>query len=198
MKITLPENIADITLDQFVAYEELRISEDKELFQEKTINIFTGLDMSLMGDVSQKDKDDMFTSCLKALNVECEFVKRFELDGVEFGFMPNIDTMSGNEYTDVIRYAPRVSGKEGNESFDNLENLNRFIAVLFRPIKKEGKFNNYSITKYNGTSEYAELMKLMPMNIVNGCLGFFLTLRQDLEPHFLKYTKEEQAKVGQH
>lgn len=197
MKITVPENISDITLEQFVAYEELRLSEVEELFKEKTINIFTGLDMSLMGDVSKKDIDSLFLDCIKALNVECDFINRFQLDGIEFGFIPNIDSMTGDEYTDVIRYAPVVIGDKGSERFDNIDNLHRLIAVLFRPIKKEGSFNNYTIEEYNGTSEHAELMKLTPMNIVNGCLGFFLTLRQDLGTHFQKYMEEERMKAVQ-
>lgn len=184
MEVTLkiPENISDITLEQFQAYESIRESEVEELFIEKTINIFTGLDMSLMNDVSKKEKDSVFTQCIKAMNVQCEFINKFSLSGVEFGFVPNLDTISGNEYTDAIRYA------------NGTDNLHRLLAVLFRPIKNDGKFGNYTIKKYKGTSEYSDLMKQTPMHIVNGCLGFFLTLRQDLEIHFQKYMKEELVK----
>jgi hypothetical protein len=186
LKIKIPENISDITLEQFVAYEMLRDSKELDSFVEKSINIFTGLDLSLMGDIPVKEKESIFLQCMTALDVSPEFTNRFTIDGVEFGFVPNIDTMNGDEYTDAVRYS------------DSKDNMHRLMAVLFRPIKKDGKFGNYSIVKYTGTSEYAELMKRTPMNIVNGCLGFFLTLLHDLKNHSQTYMSQEQVKEKSH
>lgn len=196
MELTIqsPQDISDITLEQFVSYEGVRdeykdiLDSDIKLkeFKEKTINIFTGLDMSLMSSVSHKDKDELFRDCINALNVECEFVSRFKLadvDGVEFGFIPNLDNLLSNgEYINLLDYSV------------GLDNLHRFMAVMYRPIVKEDSFNNYAIATYKGTTEYADTMKRTPMNIVNGCLGFFLTLRQDLKIHSLKCMEEELVK----
>ena len=53
IKISVPENIADITLDQYVKFEELRAREDKMTEQgmiERVISLFTG--MKKQADVS--------------------------------------------------------------------------------------------------------------------------------------------------
>lgn len=180
LKINIPENISDVTLEQSMAYELMRENDDDPLYKEKVVNIFTGLDIALMGDISKKEIDTIYMLCLGAMDVQSEFVNRFVLDGIEFGFIPNIDKMTANEYTDAIRYA------------NDPNNINKLMAVLFRPIKKSGKFNNYSIVEYNGTGDYAELMKQCKMNVVNGAMGFFLTLYQELEKPFLRYMKAEQ------
>lgn len=192
--ITTPQDISDITLEQFVAYEGLRekytdLLEDKSKvkeFKELTINIFTGLDMSLMGSVSYKEKYELFKDCINALDVQCDFVQRFKLDGIEFGFIPNLDRlMSNGEYTNLIDYSVGI------------DNLHRLMAVMYRPIVKKDKLGNYSIAEYKGTHQYAETMKRTPMNIVNGCLAFFLTLRNDLLSHSLKSMEAELVKEAQ-
>jgi hypothetical protein len=69
------------------------------------------------------------------------------------------------------------------------------MAILFRPITNRDGFKNYQIENYEGTKKYSEAMKLMPMNIVNGALGFFSLLAKELREHTLKsMTEEEQQK----
>lgn len=183
-KILIPTDISDITLEQFQKYEQLKEedAQDKD-FKIKVINIFTGLDQSLVGSIAKKERESLVTDILQSLDVQCDFKPIFKLNGVEFGFHPNLDEVTGDEYTDMIRYS------------EDKENLHRLMAVLFRPIKKIDAFGNYSIENYNGTSKYADTMKRTPMNIVNGCLGFFLTLYNDLEIPFLKYMEGELAKA---
>jgi hypothetical protein len=50
--------------------------------------------------------------------------------------------------------------------------MHKLMAVLFRPIKSKVG-NNYKIVEYNGTEKRAEVMKYMPLSIVNGALVFF-------------------------
>ena len=72
------------------------------------------------------------------------------------------------------------------------------MAILYRPIKNKDMSGNYSIVEYQGTTEGAEVMKNTPLNIVNGALGFFLTLSMDLLTYTQKYLKKEsQVKVKQ-
>jgi hypothetical protein len=54
------------------------------------------------------------------------------------------------------------------------------MAILFRPIKNEDKFGNYTIKKYKGT-EGCEQMKDIKLNLVNGALVFFLNLSKELQ-----------------
>ncbi len=68
-------------------------------------------------------------------------------------------------------------------------------ATHYRPIKNKDKFGNYKIQEYNGTGGHLEYINKLPMSIVNGCLGFFLTLADELEAHIQAYIVEEQARV---
>ena len=184
MKITIPENISDITLSQFQRYEALVKTENVNDvdFSNKFLNIFTGLPLDVCGNVVRKDYQEVLNAVVKALDVKCEFTQTFDLFGKPFGMIPNFDNITSNEYTDLIKYQ------------GDTDNLHRLMAILFRPIKNIDKLDNYSIVDYNGTSQYCELMRKLPMNIVNGCLGFFLSLSNDLDFHTLKYILAEQVK----
>lgn len=187
MKILLPENSSDITLLQYQKYYELLQREGLDEYQTnvRKIQIFTGLKPIEIESLEQKDIIDMLTQIDLALNTPVEFVDKFEIeiDGgkVEFGFVV-LDKITGAEYFDLSKYG------------DNVETLQNLMAVLFRQIKNKDKLGNYSIESYNGTAEWAELMKLTPMNVVNGALLFFLNLSHELVSYIQKYTEEEQAR----
>jgi hypothetical protein len=76
------------------------------------------------------------------------------------------------------------------------------MAVLYRPIKKTWlqkvfkikSKDKYDIIDYNGTGDYSDVMKEMPMNVVQGAMVFFWNLKRELSISTLKYTKEEMQK----
>lgn len=183
VKITIPENINDITLGQFQKFSELLKKDlnDYELLTRK-ISIFTGLTLEQSKELSQMDLESINNDINKALETPVNFVNRFFIDDVEFGFIPNFDKIKPKEYFDLTEYA----NKE--------EYLHNLMAVLFRPIIDKGVKESYTITEYKGTEQYANHMKLMPLGAVNGALGFFLTLRNDLNNYIQKYMEVEQAK----
>jgi hypothetical protein len=116
-----------------------------------------------------------------ALNAEAPFKNRFKMNGIEYGFIPNFDSIAVNEYVDLNKYGVEV------------DTLNNLMAILFRPIVKES-VGNYDIAKYKGTAEHAEVMKQMPMSLVNGALSFFFHLSSELENSILRFTREAQKK----
>ena len=174
MKVSVPENIADIKLSQFQELmkfaNEVDINlEGERIIEVEKIRIMTGLTYKQVEGLSQKDFKDLVSKIDKALNTPCEFQQRFKMNGVEFGFHPNIDACSSEEYMDLMNY--------NSES----ETLNRLMAILFRPITKTDSFGNYQIEPYEGTEKYSELFKEMPLNIVNGAIVFFLNLSIELQ-----------------
>jgi hypothetical protein len=184
MKIKLPEHNGDITLLQYQKYYELLQREGLDEFQinQRKVQIFTGIKPNEFNLITQKDIEEMLKQIDLALESTIEFVSTFKVDNVEFGFIPNFDKITGAEYFDLSKY--------GND----VETLHNLMAILFRPIKNKDVFGNYSITNYNGTSERAEIMKLTPMNAVNGALFFFVNLRKELLSYTLRYMEEEQAR----
>jgi hypothetical protein len=183
MKITIPENIKDITLRQlqditlFASKEgvtELQVSHEK-------IRVITGIDLST-ATISQNDFEDLIESIDKALNTPADFQQTFTMKDIQFGFHPNLNNMSSSEYYDLMEYG------------DNTETLHNLMAILFRPLDGKDKFGNYKIETYEGTEESKELMKDMPLNLVNGALVFFFNLSRELRLNIHKSLKEMEAK----
>jgi len=188
MKLTLPENIKDITLDQYQKFEKLKEREYISAlnFNKRVVSIFTELKINDINKISQKDYDEILIQITTALQEDAKFENRFKIGGMEFGFIPNLDKITTAEFVDLSGYGI------------DIENLHKTMAILFRPITGTDAFGNYTIESYNGTERYKELMKQSPISIVNGALFFFQNLATELRIHILKYTREVQAKEEKH
>ncbi len=185
MKLILPEHIGEITLEQFQKYNLLLENQgytDIE-FENKKIAIFTNLDEKSCELLTQKDRKDCLDIIDNAMNHSIEFTNKFEFNGKKYGFIPNLDNISGFEFADLT-----TAGMD-------VQNLHVVMAVLFRPIVKEDRFGNYQIEPYNGTQSSEESMKQLPLHLVNGALFFFLNLAKELRKDSLKSTEEELMRV---
>ena len=186
MKIILPENISDINLATFQRYHELTTRTDLTDYQfnKRKIEIFTGLKRLDIDKIKRSDYQEINAQIDKALEQNAEFKPTFKIKDVEFGFITNLDEISTGEYTDLNKYGLEV---------DTMHNL---MAVLFRPILKKDSFGNYEIIPYEGTKQYADIMKHMPMSIVNGGLVFFSSLANELTSYTQRYMEAEQMKAN--
>jgi hypothetical protein len=121
------------------------------------------------------DYDTTIKQINKALDLDVAFENRFTLNGIEYGIIPKLDEFSAGEYIDLSSYGTSPA------------TLHKVMAVLFRPVILSDAFGNYEIESYTANSDYAEIMKQAPMNIVNGMLVFFCLLSSELQIHTLKY-----------
>ena len=179
MEIILPENIGEITLRQFLKYEDL-ITRDLDIynFNKRKIEIFTKIPFKQIDNIRGVDAERILKQIDTALTTDVEFNNKFEMHNIEFGFIPNLDKMSLGEYADLSKH-----GVDKNS-------LHNLMAILFRPIVNKSN-DRYEVMSYNGTEEYAEMMKDMPLNIVNGALVFFYNLANELQEATQKYLSEE-------
>jgi len=98
-------------------------------------------------------------------DTEHQLVSKFKLNGVDYGFIPELDDMSFGEYMDLDTFIG-----------DN-DNIHRAANVLFRPIEfKRG--DRYTIKEYD--SNTSEIAKDFPLDAVLGAIVFFYTLGKDL------------------
>jgi len=185
MKINLIDSLDDLTLGKYQEFMSLDVEDEN--YDSLVFSLFTGVSVSNVKNVSKKDIDSVMKHITKAIQVKGKFQNRFTVNGVELGLIPNLDKITGGEYTDLVSYSSKE--KDGYNP-----QLNRLIAVLYRPVTKNDKFGNYNIEKYNGTSGYVHLINQLPMSIVNGVLGFFLTLSNNLEKNIQAYMEEEQLR----
>jgi hypothetical protein len=90
------------------------------------------------------------------------------IDGVEYGFEPNLSQMSYGAYVDISKYETLVIDDKWAE----------IMSILYRPvIKKQGKL--YDIESYKGEIHKEKFLNI-GMDIHFGALFFFNNLLVDL------------------
>ena len=99
-----------------------------------------------------------------------QFIDRFELDGVKYGFLPNWRDMSYAEFVDM----DTISTKKPEEVLNMLHIL---AAVMYRPITEERSEHDFDIEKYNVKSmkKRADLFKQkLDVKYILGAQFFFI------------------------
>ena len=173
VSIVTPDSLSDITLDQYQRFKALDPNSDADFLARKMLDIFCGVKDVL--EVRKKDVDRVTNKILSALSQPAPLQTTFTLDGVEYGFIPNIEEMTFGEYIDL----------------DNLldwSNMHRAMNVLYRPIVSKAA-GRYTIEKYVTSSKYD--FKKLPLNIPMGALVFFWTLSKDLLIDTVDYLQKE-------
>lgn len=188
IKISIPENIADITLDQYVKFEALRAREESLTEQgmiQRVISLFTGMKKQDVKKLVYTDYEGLMAQIIAACEQSVEFEQRFTLDGVEYGFIPNLDEITTAEYVDLSTIGM------------SLKDMHKIMAILFRRVTHEDAFGNYEILPYSHNKENDEIMRRCPMNIVNGALVFFCSLSKQLNKAIQKSTSQAEEKNKQ-
>ena len=177
IEINVPTSLDEITLGQYQKY--LKIAEanpDGNFMDAKMIEIFCGIPLS----ESYKLKMSSVTAIIDILNDLLDskptHVEQFVLDGVTYGFIPDLDDMSLGEYIDLDNNASKW------------ENMHIAMNVLYRPVKDIRK-EKYNIVEYNTLNP--DKMKDTPMSAVTGSLFFFLNLGIELSNHTILYSSKE-------
>lgn len=95
------------------------------------------------------------------------FKRTFHLNGVHYGFIPNLSEINGDEYAALKNI--------GN----TWENMHKLMAVLYRPITaKIGKY--YRIKPFNPLETNYSTMQSMPIVITLGALQFMDNVLEDV------------------
>jgi hypothetical protein len=103
-----------------------------------------------------------------------------EVNGIEYGFHPDLDSLTLGEYADLDTYIKDIDNK-----------MPEIMAILFRPIvAKEG--NLYQIEAYDGKIKLrAEVMRNIPAEKVQDALVFFYNFGAILLPTLLSSLTKE-------
>jgi hypothetical protein len=178
VEINVPDSLREIRLEQYQKFVKLYDGEVTEEFLAlKMLEIFCGVKLSDAYNLRYKDVDGVVQILTETLNDKPQLVRTFFMDGVEYGFIPNLDDMSFGEYVDLDTY------------ISDWQNIHKAMAVLYRPIK-EKHGNRYNIVPYQVID--AESMRQMPLDAVIGSVLFFYRLGIDLSKAMMNYLEEEQ------
>ena len=108
-----------------------------------------------------------------------------EIDGVEYGFHPNLEDITLGEWADIETFVQKGINKS----------LPEIMAILYREITEKEQ-NIYTIKAYNGNINIrAEKFKKMKAEQVQGAMVFFWTFVSVLSTTLLSYLNENIAKM---
>ena len=175
IELTIPTTLNDIKLAQYQKFLSIaKDNEESEFLQQKMVQLFCGIDLKDVAQIRYKDVAEITANINNLFTKDNQFIQRFKMGGVEFGFIPNLDEMSTGEYMDLDTYIT---------DWDTMHNA---MAVLYRPItNKLG--NKYQIEEYKGSVTYADVMRHAPLDVVLGAMVFFYNLGNDLLKSTVNY-----------
>jgi hypothetical protein len=181
-EIVIPTSLSEMPLMNYQKFIKLvEGSNDEELIAQKSIEIFCGLNMKDVLKIKWSDVVGLANHFNELFQQKTEFKTTFKIQGMEFGFIPNLEEMSFGEYVDL------------DHNIGKVETFHKAMAVLYRPITKKTK-DTYEIMGYSGTDEFAELMKYAPLDIAMAASVFFYRLGNDLVQATLTSLEQEMMK----
>ena len=181
LTINIPQSYEDITLKKWLALQtEIENYKDNE--EAVTAVIFyhlCGLDPTYLQGLSVNDyntiKSDIETFIGKT---ELPLQKFVTIDGVEYGFEPNLSQMTYGAYVDISKF----------ETFNIDKNWQKIMNILYRPVVRK-KGDMYSIKPYIPNDDDSKWLDV-GMHVHFGALFFFVHLSTDLLSSILKSTME--------
>ena len=186
MKLTIPTDTSEITLGQLQRLTEIEEAELDNLEKQKqTIELLTGVDRGTLNRFRLSDLEGVYDKLLYLSKQDNRLIKFVTLEGVKYGFHPNLSNITTGEFADLDTFCKDLN-----------KNLHYIMAVLYRPVTTD-KSGKYDIEPYKGTEARAELFKnKLPANVVNGAMVFFWTLGRDYLKDILRSSSEGKAQTS--
>ena len=189
MKIIIPTSLKDITLSQYQKYQiEIDASVNRpdqmEYLNIKKIQIFCGLTQAEVYNIQLGEVYDIAERIELILQEQPKLVESFELNGIKFGWVTELDKLSYGEFLDL------------NGNISDWETMQAAMGVLYRPIIKEQSGGLYLVEKYKGDKYHKDLLN-MPMDAVIGSMVFFWNLGMDLASCIIKSLETDQELMTQ-
>ena len=179
MKIVIPNSLNEITLGQYQEFYKLNDVEDVKVVERRMIEIFCQVPMKYVNQMKAIDVKEIIQILTSMLENKPSLVNLFKMNGVEYGFIPDLDDMTFGEYVDLDTF------------IGDTNNLHRAMNVLYRPIKIK-RSGRYQIEDYD--SDKYERMLGMPMDAVISSILFFYHLGIDLSQIMMDSSKLKNEK----
>ena len=174
----IPDTLSEITLGQYQKYLKYQSDNDDENFLAiKMIEVFCGLRNTTVRAMKAKSIRDITRILTDMFSEKPQLIKQFEMNGLTYGFIPDLENMSFGEYIDLDTF------------IGDSENLHKAMGVLYRPITQSYK-DKYIIEKYAG-DKYEDMVN-MPMDAVLSSILFFYHLGMELSTTMLNSLEDQE------
>jgi len=172
LKITMPESWADISLSKYLAlqYDLEAYKDDEQAIMNFMISHLCGIEINDILSLTQQSYAALQRDLFNFINDNKAELERFIwIDGIEYGFEPNLSKMTYGAYADITRY----------ETISIDTNWKNIMNILYRPVVSKGKGGTYEIQSYEGNTNPDKWLDVS-MNYHFGCMFFFVNLSMDL------------------
>lgn len=176
--IDVPDSLSDIKLRQYQKFvKETKDNEDTDFIQNKIIEIFCNVRASDVKKIKYTDIKKISDRINKLFEEKPALVRNFNLYGINYYFIPNLDEISLGEYIDIDTY------------ISDWDNIHIAMNVLYRPLKQKLK-EKYLIEDYNENNN--TVLQDMPLDAVMSSIFFFYHLGNDLLKVIVNYLQNSQ------
>jgi hypothetical protein len=182
IKIEVPNDYSGITLRQYLNLQRdiTNYEGDEEATNAALFYHICGIEPKILSQLDTntfaKIKSQLYTFLG---NINFLLQRTITIEGVKYGFEPNLSKMSYGAYLDISKFE--------NMGID--ENWPKILSVLYRPIQKE-RGGLYSIQEYKGWKDWeTDKWYDVNMDFHFGCFFFFNRLYKDLSLAILNSLK---------
>ncbi len=176
--VDVPDSLSDIKLRQYQKFvKETKDNEDTDFIQNKIIEIFCNVRASDVKKIKYTDIKKISDRINKLFEEKPALVRNFNLYGVNYYFIPNLDEISLGEYIDIDTY------------ISDWDNIHIAMNVLYRPLKQKLK-EKYLIEDYKENNN--TVLQDMPLDAVMSSIFFFYHLGNDLLKVIVNYLQNNQ------
>ena len=181
IKIKIPNSLGEITLRQYKRFLKIQQSETEDRFlNAKMIEIFCNIELKDVIRLKLKDTNDIISVLSELFNQKPSLVSKFKLNGVEYGFHPELDDLLLGEYIDLDNF------------IGDWDNMEKAMNVLYRPIIVRLK-DKYNIEEYQ--IENSVNLLDMPMDAVLSSIFFLWNLGLELSQTMMNYLEEGETEA---
>ncbi|QDP59963.1 MAG: hypothetical protein Tp178DCM178821_30 [Prokaryotic dsDNA virus sp.] len=181
----LIEKWEDVTLEKWLKLIEIK-TDKKAVEAIENISTLSNIPKDLIRQLSVSAVAEIMKNISKMqVEASSNLVNIIEVDGREYGFIPNLDHITIGEFADIEMFI-----KNGLE-----KHMPEIMAVLYRPVISK-KNEAYTIIAYDGEITLrAEEFKKMKAEQVQSALVFFYNLGNELLKTSQLYLMEEAKRL---
>lgn len=182
--LLVPTDIDEIPLKKYMKYMKLAKDFREDRLDELLLTVFYDLTPKQISKMKMTDLN-MLSSKLRVVLEEKKDLNRiFLMDGIEWGFEPNLNDVEMSLFVDLDKYMADPN------------DMNKLMACLYRPIVKQRK-DLYAIETYQGAEGNSITLMNMPLGTAMAAQLFFWTFGSQLIKTIPKSLKAEDMKSQQ-
>jgi hypothetical protein len=179
IKVSIPADYSSISVKQYVDYHAAKNDIER-------LASVSNLTKEQAEQIPFQHLPTLLTAFQETLQTEtAKFFETITIKDKDFGFIPDLYSISMGEYADISTWASDVAA-----------NMVKIMGTLYRPIDKRVG-SKYTIVPHNkATREQVQhYVEQMTLEQFNGALLFFSTLLNELSNTSLDYLENEVQKL---